>query len=530
MPSPPYQASPQPATQYQPPEAPGMWQQYNCPQCGASIDIVSGQCTSCGLLLGKNIIQKMQQEAAPAAPAASTTPTPINSPSPPSSQYAAGQQYPGGYITGAQHNYPPPDAPAPQGPKYPPNYGLPGATPYSETQQHVASATPIAMNPPAPAIPFPGKVRPAPGEQGAPLLTRRSLVRIATSLLLAIPILIIIYYAIIQLGITTPSGTDTTPPIIQSISASSATETTAVIEWVTDELATSQVSICNAGGYCTWTELEETLVTNHSVTLSDLEPGTTYHYTAISKDASGNEATSEGDLVTLAQTDTTPPTISEVNVSNINESSSSATIEWKTSEPATSQVEYGTTNTYGLTTPLDDELTTSHSVTLTGLEPDATSYRFRIKSKDASGNEATAVPVGFRAGYRAPDFSLQDLDSNNLKLSDFQGIVMVNFWFVDCEPCEDEIPYIKAVSESWSGELTVLAINRWESAEDVQSFVDSKHLTFPVLIDSLEEVHADYNVSVWPTTFFIDTEGIIQEIQVGAFGSQDEIETILELL
>jgi len=349
---------------------------------------------------------------------------------------------------------------------------------------------------------------------------------------LAIPILIIIYYAIVQLGITTPPGTDTTPPTIQSTSVSSATETTAVLEWVTDEPATSQVSICTAAGnYCTWTELEETLVTNHSVTINDLEPGTTYHYTAISKDASGNEAISEGDLTTSVQTDTTPPTISEVNVSNINESSASATIEWKTGEPATSQVEYGTTNVYGSTTPLDDELTTSHSVPLTGLEPDATSYRFRIKSKDASGNEATAIPVGFRAGYRAPDFTLQDLDDNDVKLSDFHDeIVMVNFWFVDCVPCEDEMPYIKAVSESWSGELTVLAINRWESAEKVQGFVNSNSLTFPVLIDSLQEVHDNYKVSVWPTTFFIDTEGIIQEIQAGAFSSQDEIETILESL
>jgi len=527
--TPPPQASPQPAAQYQPTGASGTWQQYNCPQCGASIDITSGQCLKCGLLLGKNIIQKMQQEATPAALAAArTTPTPINPPSSPSSQYAAGQQYPGGYITGAQHNYPTPSAPVPRGPEYPPNYGVPGAMPYSETQQ-VASATPTAMNPPAPAIPFPGKVRLAPEEQGFPLPTRRSLVRIATSLLLAIPILIGIYYVIIQLGVTTPPGTDSTPPTIQSISASSPTETTAVVEWVTDEPATSQVSICNAGS-CTWTEPEESLVTNHSVTLNDLEPGTTYHYTAISKDASGNEAISEGELTTLAQTDTTPPTISEVNASNINESSSSATIEWTTDKPATSQVEYGTTDAYGSTTPSDDELTTSHSVTLTGLEPDATYYRFRIKSKDASGNEATAIPVGFRAGYRAPDFTLQTIDGQSLTLSDFQGIVMVNFWFVGCIPCEDEMPLIKAVSADWSGELTVLAINRWQSAEDVQSFVDSKHLTFPVLIDSSKEVHDDYNVSVWPTTFFIDTEGIIQEIQVGAFSSQDEIETILQSL
>ena len=62
------------------------------------------------------------------------------------------------------------------------------------------------------------------------------------------------------------------------------------------------------------------------------------------------------------------------------------TIVWATDEPATSQVEYGTTLAYGSSTPLDPALLTSHSVVLTGLVPQ-TSYYYRLHSRDAAGNE-----------------------------------------------------------------------------------------------------------------------------------------------
>src|SRR5262249_45236195 len=71
-------------------------------------------------------------------------------------------------------------------------------------------------------------------------------------------------------------------------------------------------------------------------------------------------------------------------VSNI--TGSSAQINWTTSEPATSQVEYGLTTSYGSSTTLDPTLVTSHSVQVTGLAPNTT-YNYRIHTIDAAGNE-----------------------------------------------------------------------------------------------------------------------------------------------
>ena len=120
--------------------------------------------------------------------------------------------------------------------------------------------------------------------------------------------------------------------------------------------------------------------------MTGLDPSTTYYFKVTSTDAAGNEATSEGELTTLATADETPPTISGVNVSNITESS--AIITWTTNEPATSQVQYGKTETYDSSTTADTNLTTNHNVTLTGLS-DNTTYYFKVISKDASENEAT---------------------------------------------------------------------------------------------------------------------------------------------
>jgi len=337
---------------------------------------------------------------------------------------------------------------------------------------------------------------------------------------------------------------DTTPPAISEVNVSNITETNAVITWQTDEPSTSQVMVCDPEGGCTWTEVDENLVTDHSVTISNLKLSTTYHFTATSTDAKENQAISEGDFTTLAQATTTPPAISGIKASNITDIS--ATISWTTDKAATSQVEYGTTNAYGSTTTLDQQLTTSHSTTLAGLIP-STTYHFKVKSKDASGTEAAfqdqtfttrstvsaAAEVGPEVGKRAPDFTLQDLDGKAVSLSEFRGkTVMLKFW-TDSQTSRNEMPVIQAFYEKWTGEeLILLAINWKQPPAQVQSFVEDKGLTFPVLLDQEGEVASKYKVSPSsnPSTFFIDAQGIIKLRQDVPFKTDMQIESKLESL
>ena len=316
---------------------------------------------------------------------------------------------------------------------------------------------------------------------------------------------------------------DTIPPTIQNASVSNVTMAGAVITWQTDEPSTSQVMICESVGGCTWTELDENLVTEHSVNVIDLKPNTAYHFTATSTDAGANQGTAEGDFTTSAQATTAPLVISEIKVANVTDLA--GTISWATDQPATTQVAYGTTNAYGSTTTLDQKLATSHSATLAGLTP-GTTYHFKVTSQDGSGNEAasqdqifttsstvsTSTEVGTEVGMHAPEFTLPTLDGKQVSLTELRGkIVMLNFW-QDVQQSRNGLSLIQEVYVKWPrDQLAVLAISWKQSQATTQGVVSSKSLTLPVLLDETGEVAAKYNVTLSPVTIFIDAQGIVRD-------------------
>jgi hypothetical protein len=103
-------------------------------------------------------------------------------------------------------------------------------------------------------------------------------------------------------------------------------------------------------------------------------------------------AASDDATITVNAPDTTAPAISNVQVSSV--TGTSATITWETNEPADSQVDFGTTASYGQSSPLNPALVLVHSITLNGLSP-ATPYHFRVRSKDAANNPGASGDQNF---------------------------------------------------------------------------------------------------------------------------------------
>lgn len=530
--------------------------QRNCPKCGASIDYELGRCTGCGLLFGGK--HRVMQQAAPmpAAPMprvqASRPPTPI------------GQQTPAAYpavprVSNLGYSVPPPSG---QHPNYMPS----AVTPPPGTLMpipRIAPAVPGTMPPVGikagalvPTRPYQYEAPPPPTKPRATAPSKGGLSGFAISMITVIILLIAGgagYYFLNRSEAEPPVVSDINNPAVANSSANNSTiklidvnvqattETSATIRWITDKPAIGRVEVRDANDTLITETKAENLADKQSVTVSGLQSGTKYFYTVVvSKDAEGNEATSQGDFTTRAVADKTAPTISAIAVSNITESS--AIITWLTDEPATGQVRYlGSDNTSSTTTEQTD-LDTSHSVALSKLDS-GTAYSFTIISKDTSGNQAslsgqpfttlTPVAVGIDVGKRAPDFTAKNLAGKNAKLGDFSGkIVVLNFWAVWCEPCQRELPYMQGVSDNWSSdELVVLAIaaNDNETIDTVTQFISEKGYDFPVLYDSGQATNL-YNIGTWPTTFFIDKKGIIKKIQVGSFQDQETIEGILSSL
>jgi phosphodiesterase/alkaline phosphatase D-like protein len=136
------------------------------------------------------------------------------------------------------------------------------------------------------------------------------------------------------------------------------------------------------------------MVTAHSRLVTGLQQGTTYHYRVLNRDAAGNLFTS-GDFAFTTMSDPTPPAISAVQAAGVTDGA--ATLRWTTDEPSTSQIDYGTTASYGTTTLQDTNRVTDHAMTLTGLSA-GTLYHYRVKSRDVVGNLATSDDFTFTTG------------------------------------------------------------------------------------------------------------------------------------
>ena len=190
---------------------------------------------------------------------------------------------------------------------------------------------------------------------------------------------------------TFTTARDTQAPALTSIAANNLTMTTAQIVWNSDEPADSQVEYGLTTNYGVSTPLDLTMVTAHAVTLSNLTANTVYHFRVRSKDVAGNLAVSNDFTFTTAR-DTQAPMLTSIAVNNV--TMTTAQIVWNSDEPADSQIEYGLTTSYGVSTPLDLTMVTAHAITLSNLTAN-TLYHYRVRSKDTAGNLAMSSDFTF---------------------------------------------------------------------------------------------------------------------------------------
>ena len=139
-----------------------------------------------------------------------------------------------------------------------------------------------------------------------------------------------------------------------------------------------------------------------------------------------------------------------------------------------------------------------------------------------------------REGFYAPDFMLDTLQGEQVKLSNLRGkIVVVNFWTTWCPPCRAETPALETAYESYKdSDVVILGVNLTDqdSLKDVESFVQEFGLTYPILLDRDGAVGLLYQLNGLPTTFFISHEGIIRTVVVGGPMSETFIRSKIEAL
>jgi thiol-disulfide isomerase/thioredoxin len=112
----------------------------------------------------------------------------------------------------------------------------------------------------------------------------------------------------------------------------------------------------------------------------------------------------------------------------------------------------------------------------------------------------------------AKEFTLKDLESKKVSLSDFRGkVVLLNFFATWCSPCRKEIPELEKIHQKYKNKnFVLLGISLDADAVPfmIKTFAKDMKITYPVLMGT-PEVADGYLISGVPVTVLINKEGKI---------------------
>ena len=131
---------------------------------------------------------------------------------------------------------------------------------------------------------------------------------------------------------------------------------------------------------------------------------------------------------------------------------------------------------------------------------------------------ATACNRGIhpaQTGKAAPDFTVSD-GSTTVHLASYRGqVVLVNFWATWCGPCVVEMPSLLALHHQLPN-VAILAISVDEDADAYASFVRRRHVDLITVRDPQQKAAKLFHTEMWPETYVIDRQGVVQRKFVGA--------------
>jgi peroxiredoxin len=137
--------------------------------------------------------------------------------------------------------------------------------------------------------------------------------------------------------------------------------------------------------------------------------------------------------------------------------------------------------------------------------------------QQSSQMEQRAAGTGTDVGQSPPDFTLPDLNGNDVSLSDFEGkVVILDLWATWCPPCRQEIPFLASLYEEYRDrglEIVGVGLDRG-GASVLAPFVEANKVTYTILVGN-EAVSRQYNVTSIPMTLTIDRDGLVASRDVG---------------
>lgn len=142
----------------------------------------------------------------------------------------------------------------------------------------------------------------------------------------------------------------------------------------------------------------------------------------------------------------------------------------------------------------------------------------------SAADAATALiqkgdPYGAKVGDLAPAFTLPTTRGETVTLENFRGQpVLLYFWASWCGSCTYDLPDIEKVTrQEAANDLVVLTVNIGEKPEFVEQYVRETvpDYSFIAATDTTLETFRRYRILSFPSSFFVDRQGMIRDMRVG---------------
>jgi peroxiredoxin len=148
-----------------------------------------------------------------------------------------------------------------------------------------------------------------------------------------------------------------------------------------------------------------------------------------------------------------------------------------------------------------------------------------------SGDSVSDHPL---LGSAAPALEVpKPSGKGRVTLKDYAGkVVVVDFWATWCEPCRQSFPAYQKLTEEFGGKLVVIGVSVDETPADIDAFVTSTGVKFPIGWDEQQTAARSYHPPTMPTSFIVDKSGIVRFVHAGfnegdEGGLRDEVKSLM---
>lgn len=166
-------------------------------------------------------------------------------------------------------------------------------------------------------------------------------------------------------------------------------------------------------------------------------------------------------------------------------------------------------------------------------EAESEEFDEHIKMTDAilsEKHEERTFGDELKKGAPAVDIKVVDLNGNEATLNDILSgdeLTQLDFFQTTCKFCIQAMPDLVELDKR--DDVRVVLVDVGESVETVKEFMKKQEIALPVVVDESGEVAQKYFISGFPTSVFIDKDGILKGGVVGYRAMDDMIKVIEDM-